>query len=299
MREHNGSPHQLRQRDSLTPGFATLLDRLGTPLESNPQPDKMKAERGRVMPNRADHKQGPARNLRTAAVRILPVVERRLRREYGGVPVGSAPLGNKRNPLDELVYIQLSVRTRETAYQSTYPSLRRLVGGAWEQFLRLPAHRILPVLHPGGMSRVKLARLRAQFSQLRAILGRVTLAPLRAMTTEDAEALLRSLPGVGPKVARCVLLYSLDREVFPVDSNCRRVLARLGFVPAGLNIKATHDFLQALVPERIRRSLHVNLIHHGRARCLPAVPQCPDCPLLSLCPTGRRLTSGRAIQKDA
>lgn len=58
----------------------------------------------------------------------------------------SAPLGNKQNPLDELVYIQLSVRTRERAYQQTYAALRRLVGGSGErlltaeQFLRgLPA----------------------------------------------------------------------------------------------------------------------------------------------------------------
>lgn len=230
----------------------------------------------------------PSKRLLQRAAEVLPEVERRLRQAYGAVPEGHAPLGNKHNPLDELVYIQLSVRTRESAYQGTYPSIRRVVSGVWERLLSVPDDEALAALESGGMARVKLDRLRKQLAPLRDLFGRATLAPLRQMSTEDAEELLRSLPGVGPKVARCVLLYSLDREVFPVDSHCRRVLARLGFLPPKVDIKAAHDFLQALVPKGIRRSLHVNLIHHGRRICVPGTPDCGRCVLLSLCPTGKR-----------
>lgn len=222
------------------------------------------------------------------AAEILPEVDRRLRREYGPVPRGSTPLGNKRNPLDELIYIQLSVRTRESAYLNTYQTLRRLVGGAWGRLLELPDDAVLGVLESGGMARVKLERLRGQLSGIAKRFGSVSLAPLRRMTDQDAENALRALPGVGPKVARCVLLYSLERDVFPVDSNCHRVLDRLGFLSAGMHVKAGHDFLQAIVPRRIRRSLHVNLVRHGRDRCVPGTPRCEECPLLSLCPTGQR-----------
>jgi endonuclease III len=226
------------------------------------------------------------------AAEILPEVERRLRQVYGVVPEGHAPLGNKHNPLDELVYIQLSVRTRESAYQGTYPSIRRVVSGVWERLLSVPDNEALAALESGGMAKVKLDRLRKQLAPLRDRFGRATLAPLRSMSTQDAEDLLRSLPGVGPKVARCVLLYSLDREVFPVDSHCRRVLSRLGFLPSRVDIKASHDFLQALVPKEIRRSLHVNLIHHGRRVCTPGIPDCGRCVLLSLCPTGMQSEAG-------
>jgi endonuclease III len=54
-------------------------------------------------------------------------------------------------------------------------------------------------------------------------------------------------------------------------------------------VKAGHDFLQALVPRSIRRSLHVNLVRHGRDRCLTGAPLCESCPLVPLCPTGQRL----------
>ena len=136
------------------------------------------------------------------------------------------------------------------------------------------------------MARVKARRLRGIAESLRYRFGRVTLAPLRHMNDAEAEQVLRTLPGVGPKVARCVLLYSLDRNVFPVDSHCRRVLTRVGLVPPGVAIKASHDFIQPLVPTKMRRSLHINLIHHGRTVCVPTRPDCDRCLLADLCATG-------------
>lgn len=238
---------------------------------------------------------GNGRTNSRLAKHVLPGIDSRLRRMYGSVPPGSAPLGNKRNPLDELIYIQLSVRTRERTYQASYSALRQLTGGVWERLLRVPIELVGRVLASGGMGSVKAVRLRAQLSRIRESFGTVSLATLRQMSDEDAEAFLRSLPGVGPKVSRCILLYSLDRRVFPVDSNCRRTLRRVGLVPSHIDRKAAHDFLQRLVPADLRRSLHVNLVHLGREICVPVTPNCAVCPIVGLCATGRgRLSRGRS-----
>jgi len=209
---------------------------------------------------------------------FLLEVDRRLRKSHG-----ADALGNKRNPLDELIYIQLSVRTRESAYQATYPALRRLVGGSWARLLELSDRQLLDALQGGGMATTKISRLRGITKGIRERFGRVSLAPLKKMSDADAEKILRALPGVGPKVARCVLLYSLDRNVFPVDTHCRRVLTRLGVMRERVDIKASHDYLQPLVPVGIRRSLHMNLVHHGRSVCVPRRPKCASCVLLDLC----------------
>ena len=50
------------------------------------------------------------------------------------------------------------------------------------------------------------------------------------MSDEDAEAYLVSLPGVGIKTAKCVLMYSLRRAVLPVDTHVARVSRRLGLL---------------------------------------------------------------------
>lgn len=223
----------------------------------------------------------PSAGLMRRAAEVLPEVDRRLRETYR-----TASLGNKADPLDELIYIQLSIRTREGAYSDIYTALCEQLGGDWEELLRRPDAEILRVLRSGGMAEVKLARLRAQIEQIRSAFGRVTLEPLRDMGDQEAEKFLTALPGVGPKAARCVLMYSLDRAVFPADSHCLRVLGRLGFAPPELDRKAAHDFLQNLVPPPIRHTLHVNLVHHGRLICIPMSPRCDRCPLLDVCPTG-------------
>jgi len=53
------------------------------------------------------------------------------------------------------------------------------------------------------------------------------LAALRKMPYEQAKRELIQFPGVGPKVADCVCLFSLDKlDAFPVDVRVRRMILR-------------------------------------------------------------------------
>ena len=55
--------------------------------------------------------------------------------------------------------------------------------------------------------------------------GKLDLLPLREASYQDAKDVLLALPGVGEKVADCVLLFSLDKlEAFPIDRWVRRVM---------------------------------------------------------------------------
>src|SRR5205823_804917 len=107
---------------------------------------------------------------------------------------------------------------------------------------------------------------------------------LRVLPTAEAESRLAGLPGVGIKTARCVLMYALNREVFPADVNCLRVMERLGWIEwRGRRAELLADTAQDLVPPHLRRSLHVDLIQHGRAICTPSNPKCDSCCLQDLC----------------
>ncbi len=55
--------------------------------------------------------------------------------------------------------------------------------------------------------------------------GSLVEANLRQMNTAEAEKSLMTLPGVGEKVAACILLFGLQREdVFPVDTWMEKIL---------------------------------------------------------------------------
>ncbi len=60
--------------------------------------------------------------------------------------------------------------------------------------------------------------------------GKLNLNKLKKSSYEGAKGALMSLPGVGDKIADCVLLFSLDKlEAFPVDRWIRRAMKTLYF----------------------------------------------------------------------
>ncbi len=195
---------------------------------------------------------------------------------------------NKRNPLHELIFIVCSVKTQEVSYRRAYCALMdRFPTIASLQ--RASVQAIARLLSPAGLGLIKARQLRAVFDAIMLRFGRLSLASLKHMTDDQCEAFLTSLPGVGLKVARCIMLYSLERQVFPVDTHCWRIARRLGWVRATQKDKtrcvdADMSRLQAHIPPPLRFSLHVNFVSLGREFCLPANPRCDDgCPLSSIC----------------
>lgn len=195
---------------------------------------------------------------------------------------------NKRNPLHELIFIVCSVQTQESSYRRTYRTLLDAFPTA-ASLQKASVRAMAKLLAPGGLGMIKARQLRAVFDAIVLRFGRLTLAPLKHMTDGQCEAFLTSLPGVGLKVARCIMLYSLERQVFPVDTHCWRIARRLGWVRATQKDKtrcvdADMSRLQARIPPPLRFSLHVNFVSLGREFCLPANPRCDDgCPLSSIC----------------
>ncbi len=69
------------------------------------------------------------------------------------------------------------------------------------------------------------------------------LNSLREMEYEDAKKELTKLPGVGEKIADCVLLFSLGfREAFPVDVWIKRAMEELYFNREKTNEKKIREF---------------------------------------------------------
>ena len=200
---------------------------------------------------------------------------------------GRPTLGNKKNPFNELIYIILSSRTPPENCQDTYRSLRRSFRTA-DSLAEANPDRVAEVIELGGLQNKKARAITAIARQLKREFRRVTLAPLKKVETYEAERFLTVLPGVSTKTARCVLMYALDRPIFPVDVHCYRVSQRLGWAPNVVDLtKRRADELQAGVPEHLRHDLHVGMVLLSRHYCRPKVPDCFSCPVVEHCHTGQ------------
>jgi endonuclease-3 len=189
--------------------------------------------------------------------------------------------GNPSNALDDLIYIILSTRTRNTGYKKSFRSLKTAFP-KWNGLTPTKRRRILKILTPCGLGRLKTRQIISIVATLKQRLGRATLAPLAKMTDSDAEAFLTSLPGVGPKIAKCVLMYALNRCVLPVDVHVHRIATRIGF-KTKKRPDTSQQLIEDAVPPNLRYSFHVNAIALGREICLSRNPRCEVCPISKWC----------------
>jgi endonuclease-3 len=217
--------------------------------------------------------------------RVLRIRER-LRAVYG-VP-RMQPHGD---PLAELVLTVLSQSTNDRNRDVAYVRLRRRFP-LWEQVRDAPLAEVEEAIRPGGISKVKSARIQAI---LRAISDHpqgeappayeLSLDWLPDVPIERARDYLTALPGVGRKTAACVLLFAYGLHEVPVDTHVSRVGMRLGLLRAGAPFEELHDQMLALTPPGQELELHVNLLRHGRRTCHARSPACGECPLARMCPS--------------
>lgn len=193
--------------------------------------------------------------------------------------------GNREDPLEELLYILLTIKTDYAHYselwenfKSKFPTLAAID--------RAKTREISSAIKQGGLQKQKASRIKKIVKYL-ADKGFSDLDFLDEMDTRTAEGFLDDIPGVGKKIARCVLMYSLKREVLPVDSQTIRICKRIGLIPPSKKFDES-EYLNSLIPDRLKYSFHVNIIELGRRICTVGTPKCSLCPIKSYCKYGQR-----------
>jgi len=198
-------------------------------------------------------------------------------------------------PIDELIATVLSQHTNDTNRDKAFEQLKRRFP-SWEQVLRAPVRSIAYAIKPAGLSNQKAPRIKAILKRIaEANEGNLSLEFLEGMSTDEALSWLKNLPGVGPKTAACVLLFSFGKPVFPVDTHIFRISKRLGWLDEKVTEAKANELLDQIVPNEIKYRLHLNMIAHGRQICRPQKPKCQDCVLQHLCEYFRKQREAKRI----
>ena len=208
----------------------------------------------------------------------LHQIIRLLAKEYG-----ASPRREHRDPLSELIYTVLSQNTSDVNSKRAFANLKATFG-TWEEVAKAKIESIAGAIRHGGLANVKAPRIKQILQQILAERGNLDLSFLSEMEVQEVKAWLMDLPGVGPKTASCVLLFSLGKPAMPVDTHVYRVTKRLGLIDPKMNPEKAHEWLQTIVlPEKIY-TFHLNLVEHGRKTCQARLPLCHRCVVEHLCP---------------
>jgi endonuclease-3 len=213
--------------------------------------------------------------------RKIRAIHRLLLKTYG------EPERSQMDAVSELICTILSQNTNDNNRDRAYTALREKFP-TWEQVRDAPIRQVIAAIRSAGLANQKGPRIQR-------VLRRITtecksrgvpdlnIDFLADLSVEEAKQWLTSLDGVGPKTAAIVLLFSLNRPAFPVDTHVHRVTTRLGLISEGMSAEKAHGILEALVPPEWYYAFHLNVIAHGRAVCKAQRPRCEICPLQKHC----------------
>lgn len=208
------------------------------------------------------------------AARILWIADRLI--EQFGIP----EIENL-DPIENLVLTILSQNTTDVNRDRAYASLMTTFT-TFDQIRLAPLEQIAEAIQVGGLQQQKSRSIRDTLEKIMQTRSCLNLEFLTDLSLSDAVKWLTALPGVGPKTAGIVLLFSLERPFFPADTHIRRIMSRMGLVPERGD---PHPRLNGLLPAEplLMQQLHLLTIRLGREHCHPRKPECGACSLRSEC----------------
>ncbi len=93
---------------------------------------------------------------------------------------------------------------------------------------------------------------------------------------------LVKLPGVGRKVANCVLVYSFGKDAIPVDTHVHRIANQLGWIKTKSPEESEQELMR-IIPRKYWQQVNDTFVSHGKTVCVPISPFCSKCPVAGMC----------------
>ncbi|MEM0007456.1 MAG: endonuclease III [Candidatus Bathyarchaeia archaeon] len=188
------------------------------------------------------------------------------------------------NPFETLIITIISQNTSDRNTEKAFQKLSKTFPITPEALANAKTSEIEECLKVAGLYRNK-AKIIREVSKI--ILEKFggKLETILALPFEKARETLMTLPGVGPKTADVLLLFSANKPTIPVDTHVNRVSKRLGLAPADGDYECVRESLQKLYKPEDYLEVHILLILLGRKYCKAIKPLCKPCPLKRLCPS--------------
>lgn len=197
-------------------------------------------------------------------------------------------LGQIRNPMhvdptDTAVQILLSTRTEMHGARVAFAKLKHHFP-KWSDVKPSDETAALHILHPLGFANSRWGNLLALILSTKGAIK----PPNPSESIESVLYGLMNIPGVGPKTARCVMLYAWHMPVCPADAHGVRFVNRYLMLSSPMSPTLVMEVIDdALKGTRLHYSFHMNMITIGRRYCVPKNPKCDECPLRAGCAHGR------------
>jgi len=112
--------------------------------------------------------------------------------------------------------------------------------------------------------------------------AKIVLSKYKGKVPSSMDELMK-LPGVGHKVAGCVLVYAFNKPEIPVDTHVAVIAKRLGWTEHYDPKKVWID-LKKKIPKKYWLIVNEVFVVHGQDVCIKSSPFCSRCAIKKYCP---------------
>ena len=201
------------------------------------------------------------------------------------------PPDKRRDPVWVLVHGVIGAQTKTAASNASTDGLI-VEYGSWEAVARAARQDLEERLQRQTFPSVAAQRLKQCLTTILEERGSVDLRHLSNLETAEAMAWLEKLPGVARKNSAGVMnASSFERKAMVIDGHHRRIIQRMGIVPAKADTAKTYDALMPILPDEWSAAdmdeHHLLLKKLGQTFCRPRAPQCDGCPAARDCETAQ------------
>src|SRR6266480_7626986 len=195
---------------------------------------------------------------------------------------------NFKNPLELLIATILSAQCTDKRVNMVTPALFKKYRTA-KEYANAPPAELENAIKSTGFFRSKTKSIQGATSKIASKFGG---------KVPDSMEGLRELSGVGRKTANVVLGNAFGKnEGIVVDTHVIRLSQRLGLTKQKDPEKIERDLMK-LVPREHWTNWSHWLIWHGRRRCFARKPDCSQCEIFRLCPSGKVFLRTGAARKS-
>jgi len=187
-------------------------------------------------------------------------------------------------PFETLINTIISQNTTDRNTEKAFERLSKRFEIKPEVLANAETSHIENALKTAGLYRSKAKTIK-QVSKIILEQFRGSVLPILSLPLDEARKAFIQMPGVGPKTADVVLLFSTGQPTIPVDTHVNRVSKRLGFAPGDGDYETVRESLQSIYDKRDFLAVHLLLIAHGRSYCKARRPLCEQCPVNVQCPS--------------
>ena len=183
---------------------------------------------------------------------------------------------------ETLILTIISQNTSDTNTERAYENLSKQFEITPLALSKAETSKLEACLYIGGLYKNKAKTIK-EVSQI--ILKKFggSLNSILSLPLDEARKKLMELPGIGPKTADVVLLFSASLPTIPVDTHVNRVAKRLGFAPSNGDYEEVRLSLQGLFNQKDYLNVHLLLIALGRKCCKAGRPHCSECSVEKYC----------------